>query len=361
MRIAQIATLATPVRERGVGSVESLVWLLTRELTRLGHEVTVFGAAGSQVPGELVVTLPGPYGQAGSPDDWQLGEWLTLCRAVELSDRFDVLHSHNYLWGVPLEPVARAPMVHTLHVMPARDQALLWTMRPRACVTAVSRYQWSRFPTLQPAAVIPHAVADEQFTFRPEPEDYLCFFGRFTPGKGPLAAIAAARALGRRLLLAGPRNDYYRARVEPLVDGRSVEYVGPVNGPERDRLLGGARALLYPVQHPEPFGLVMIEAMMCGTPVAAMRLGAVAEIVDEGVTGWSAETDAAYLRQVRRCLELDRRTVHQAAAARFSAARMAYDYAQTYRALLDGTAASPGASDGSRLTASRAATGTHRS
>jgi glycosyltransferase involved in cell wall biosynthesis len=117
--------------------------------------------------------------------------------------------------------------------------------------------------------------------FRPEAEDYVCFLGRFTPDKGPLAAVAAARELGLRLLLAGPRSDYFTRRVEPLVDGRGVEYVGPVAGQTRDRLLGGARALLYPIRQPEPFGLVPVEAMMCGTPVAAVRLGG-AEIVEEG-------------------------------------------------------------------------------
>src|SRR5438309_5220398 len=112
MRIAQISTLSAPVRRETGGSVESLIGLLTRELVRLGHEVTVFGTAGSEVEGELVATLPGPYGAKGSLDDWHLCEWVNLCRAVGQSDRFDVLHSHAYLWGILLEPFSRAPMVH---------------------------------------------------------------------------------------------------------------------------------------------------------------------------------------------------------------------------------------------------------
>jgi hypothetical protein len=132
MRIAQIATLATPVREHGSGSVESLVWLMTRELVRLGHEVTVFGAAGSETYGEFVATLPGTYAAPGCPHEWQLCEWVNLCRAVEQSARFDLLHSHAYLWGLPLEPLARAPMLHTLHVLPGEDHARLWAMAPHA-------------------------------------------------------------------------------------------------------------------------------------------------------------------------------------------------------------------------------------
>src|SRR5882672_5181946 len=143
MRIAQISTLSAPVRQETGGSVESLIWLLTRELIHLGHEVTVFGIAGSQPAGALVATLPGPYGAEGSLDDWHLCEWVNLCQAVEQSHRFDVLHSHAYLWGIPLQPLCRAPMLHTLHVMPDADAARLWSMQPEARVTALSKQQWS--------------------------------------------------------------------------------------------------------------------------------------------------------------------------------------------------------------------------
>src|SRR5262245_15033647 len=251
MRIAQISTLATPVRREQSGSVESLVWLLTRELTRMGHEVTVFAAAGSQIDGRLVATLPGPYATDGAPDDWQLCEWINLCRAVEQAAEFDVLHSHAYLWGRPLESLSRAPIVHTLHVLPERDAARLYALTPRAYLTALSAHQWCEFPEVHPTATIHHGVDPAQFTFRAVPEDYVCFLGRFTWSKGPLEAIAAARAAGLRLLLAGPPDDYYHDQIRPHVDGRSVEYVGYVTGAARDRLLGGARALLYPVQYPE--------------------------------------------------------------------------------------------------------------
>jgi glycosyltransferase involved in cell wall biosynthesis len=349
MRIAQIATLYTPVRPCESGSVEHLVWLLTRELTRLGHDVTVFAAAGSQTSGELVATLPGSYAPGGAFNDWQLCEWVNLCRAVEQSDRFDILHSHAYLRGLPLQPFAQAPMVHTMHVLPGQDEASLWSMMPGACVTAISHFQWSAFREHEPAAVIHHGVDPTQFTFRSNPEDYVCYLGRFIPEKGPLSAIAVARSLGLRLVLAGPSNEYYHQHVEPTVDGQSVQYVGYVNGQHRDRLLGGARALLYPVQEAEPFGLVLIEAMMCGTPVAALRHGAVAEIVDEGVTGHAADTVKELSHAVRAALALDRGRVRARAESRFTAERMAREYAQLYERLVHGsgpqrlTCAGPGA------------------
>lgn len=333
MRIAQISTLASPVRQHAVGSVEALVWLMTRELTRLGHEVTVFGCGGSAVPGEFVETLPGPYAQAGSFDDWQLCEWFNLCRAVEQSGRFDVLHAHAYLWGIPLEPFCRAPLVHTLHIVPDDNAAKLWARSPRSQVTAISRQQWSGHPELQPCAVIPHGVDVADFTFQPAPSDYVCYLGRFVSGKGPLQAIQAAQALGLRLVLAGPENPYFREKVKPLVDGKSIEYVGPVLGAERDQLLGGARALIYPIQYPEAFGLVLLEAMLCGTPVAAMRLGAVPEIVDEGLTGYTAGTPAEFLAAIQKALQLDRRRVRQQAENRFSAERMVGEYLRVYERL----------------------------
>lgn len=330
MRIAQVSTLAAPVRQETWGSVESLIWLLTRELARLGHEVTVFGTGGSEVDGKVVATLPGQYGAPGSLDDWHLCEWVNLSRAIEESGRFDVIHTHAYLWALPLEPLSRAPLVHTMHIVPDDNHARLWAMHPSACVTALSRHQWSAYPQLRPAAVIPHGVDETQFTFQEKPGDYVCYLGRFTSGKGPRQAIAAARELGLRLVLAGPPSPYFREHVQPLVDGRTVEYVGPVNSAQRNALLGGARALLYPIQYPEAFGLVLVEAMLCGAPVAALRLGAVPEIIDEGVTGCSVGVLAEFNAAVSRCLVLDRRRIRQVAERRFSVARMAEDYARVY-------------------------------
>src|SRR5258708_13248042 len=170
MRIAQLSTLAAPVRHNSQSSVESLVWLITRELARAGHQVTIFGVAGSEADGEVVAALPGPYGENNSLEDWHLCEWINLCQAVQQSGRFDVLHSHAYLWGLPLEPLSQAPMVHTMHIFPEEDSARLWARRPNTCVTAISRHQWSAFPQFLPAAFIPHCFEPSQFTFPIHPD-----------------------------------------------------------------------------------------------------------------------------------------------------------------------------------------------
>jgi glycosyltransferase involved in cell wall biosynthesis len=334
MRIALASTVSAPVRKESHGSVEAWTWLLARELTRLGHKVTVFGCAGAEVDAEMVETLPGPYGAENGYDDWQLCEWVNLCRAAEQVHRFEVLHTQAYLWGVPMQSLLRTPMVHTLHIVPDDNAARLWQSAPASCVTAISNHQWSAYPQLKPAAVIPHGVDTSQFTFREKPDDYALYIGRFVSGKGPLHAVKAARALGLRLVMAGQENPYFREKVKPLIDGNQVEYAGYVRGHERDKLLGGARVLLYPIQYPEAFGLVLVEAMLCGTPSAAMRLGAVPEIIDEAVTGFVVENGSEFQQAVINCLSLDRHRIRQVAETRFSAERMARDYARLYEHVL---------------------------
>lgn len=330
MRIAQIATVGTHVSDSALGSIEGMVWLLARELEELGHDVTVFAAEGSEAPGELIATLPGTYALNGSPPHWQTCEWINVTRAIECSERFDVMHSHSYLWGVPLTRLARSPIVHTTHLIPHDEEARIRELYPEAVVTALSKEQWRAFPHLPPAAVVPHGVDPARHTFGQGRGGYLCYLGRFTPGKGPVEAIAVARELGMPLLMAGPADSHFDELVAPLVDGAAVQYVGFVDPRQRDELLGGASALLYPLQSPEPFGLVMVESMLAGTPVAALAVGAVTEIVEEGLTGALEVETAALAHAVERCLTLDRTAVRERALARFSARCMALGYLEVY-------------------------------
>lgn len=333
MKIAQVSTVASPVKQAAgaAGSVEAQVWLLARELDRAGHEVTVFGCAGASLAGsaEHVATVPGPYADDGGPKNWQLCEWLNLCAALEQSARFDVVHCHAYLWGMPLQALAAAPMVHTLHVWPYRDEVALWRSHPDAVVTAPSAIQWAEYPDLHPT-VIPHAADADQFTFRARADDYLCWLGRFLPGKGPLDAIAVARATGRDLVLAGPTNEYFNQCIRPHVDGMLISYAGELSAPERDKLLGGASALLYPIAAPEPFGMVLVEAMLCGTPVAAVGIGAVPEVVDDGVSGIIVGSPEQLAGVVERVAALDRGGVRAAATRKFGAQTMAACYIKVF-------------------------------
>jgi glycosyltransferase involved in cell wall biosynthesis len=315
-----------------------MVWLLAQELLALKHEVTIFCAEGSESAAEVIETLPIPAPHAREIQDWKLGEWVNLCCAVQQARRFDVLHSHAYLYALPLQQLSTTPFVHTMHLMGGEEFSRLWEAFPDACVSAISRSQWSTYPTLSPAAIIMPGVDPLRFAFREVPNDYLCYFGPFLAGRGVLQAIAAARSLGLRLLLAGPRTEYYQSTVFPLLDAKHVEYVGDVQGALRAEVLAGARALLHPVSYPEPAALAVFEALMCGTPVAAIRNGAMTEILDECITGCMAESLAQFGDAVVQALSLDRRQVRIRAELRFSSARMAADYVQLYERVIAATA-----------------------
>jgi glycosyltransferase involved in cell wall biosynthesis len=330
MRIALVATSSGPVRPDHTGSVESQVWLLSRELTARGHDVTVFGCAGADVPCEMVEVHPGPYATPGTLSDWQLCDWVTLSEAVAQSHRFDIIHSHAYLWGLPIERFSKAPMVHTMHTCPYANEALLWDRFPQARIVALSAYQWSAATKRQPTAIIPNGIDPDDFAFNPAPDDYFCFLGRFIPGKGPLEAIAAARDAGVDLVLAGPADAYFEEYIRAHIDGDRVRYVGAVDRNQRNQLLGRARALLYPLREPEPFGLVQVEAMMCGTPVVAIRIGAVPEIVEHGRTGILVEDPAELAAAIDQARSLDRSQIHLLTKDRFSARQMAHRYENLY-------------------------------
>jgi len=335
VRIAQVATVGYPVRRDTGGSIECVVWNLAEELVALGHEVTVFCTADSQTSGRRVSILEAGYVSKDPPiGDWLACEWMNLCAAAGRAQEFDVLHSHAYLYGLPLSRLAGRPFVHTTHLLTFRDNYELVRRHPEGHVTAISAYQWKTFPDVPLLTTVHHGLDPALFPFVARPGSYLCFLGRLIPSKGPALAVELARQVGVPLVLAGERTEYFTTAIEPLVDGSLVRYAGPVYGAAKAALLAGAAALVYPVEVPEPFGLVMIEAMLCGTPVAALERGAVPEIVEPGITGDYAADISSLARLLPQVLRLDRQQIRARAEKRFSARRMAEEYLAAYEQIV---------------------------
>jgi len=268
---------------------------------------------------------------------WELYEMLNLAAAVERASEFDVIHyeAAYYPMSLAFTRLCATPIVQTLHHSPSAAEVELWSRYPEAPFVAISKEQASLLKGLNVVGTVLHGIDTDNFSFQETPEDYLLFLGRFTDGKGPLQAIEIAKRVGMRLILAAAEDDYYRERVAPHVDGTRVIYFGEADFAAKVKLYGGARALLYPIQAREPFGLVLAEAMACGTPVAALDRGAVREVVDEGVTGLIFNDLEEMTRGLSRVFDLDRRRVHERAVARFGTRRMVDEYLAVYTRIVE--------------------------
>ncbi len=336
LRIAQVAPVAGPIPPEKSGSIESVTSLLTEGLVARGHDVTLFATGRSRTSATLHSLFEKGYREDAALWPWELCEMFNLAAAIEQADDFDIVHyqAEYYPMSLAFSRLCSAQIVQTLHHAPADEEVALWSRYADSPFVAISHEQARRLSGLHIAGVVYHGMDMPTFPFRATPEDYLVFLGRFTEGKGVLHAIEVARRVGMTLKLAAAENDYYKAHVAPHVDGQHVVYVGEVDLPAKIELLGGARALIYPVQVAEPFGLVLTEAMACGTPVAALDRGAVSEIVDQGVTGGVFPTVEALVDGLPGVLALDRAAVRQRTVERFSADRMVDGYLEVYSRLV---------------------------
>ena len=348
LRIALVGPVAQSIPPARSGSIETVTAMLADGLTARGHEVTLFATASSATSARLHAVFEDGYNRDTDLWPWELCELFNLAAAVERAEAFDLIHCQAEYAPVSLAltRIAPIPVVQTVHHAPSAPEAALWSRYPEAPFIAVSRVQAERLTGLEVAATIHHAVDPGVFEFRADPDDHLLFLGRFTAEKGVLEAVEVARRTGHRLVLAAADNDYYRTAVAPLVDGDRVVYAGEADLEAKVALLQGARALLYPVQAPESFGLVLIEAMMCGTPVAALDLGAVRELVDEGRTGHACASTGALAAALDDVLALDRGRVRARALERFRPERMVDAHVDAYRRIVAAHARRTGAAAG---------------
>jgi glycosyltransferase involved in cell wall biosynthesis len=337
MRIAHIAPVATTIPPPKSGSVETMTSLLTEGLVARGHDVTLYATADSKTTATLNAIYPHGYWHDEHMWPWELYEMLNLAAAVERASEYDIIHyeAAYYPMSLAFTRLCATPIVQTLHHSPSAAEVQLWTRYPEAPFVAISKEQERLLAGLNVVGTVLHGIDTDNFSFRDTPEDYLLFLGRFTDGKGPLQAIEIAKRVGMKLILAAAEDDYYRERVAPHVDGRHVIYFGEADFQAKVKLYGGARALLYPIQTREPFGLVLAEAMACGTPVVALDRGAVREVVDEGVTGLIFNDLEEMAHGLPRVFDLDRRRVHERAVARFGTKRMVEEYIAVYTRIVE--------------------------
>ncbi len=335
LRIAEVAPVASPVRPGQRDSVEQLVAHLTEGLVARGHDVTLYATANSRTSANLRAIYPRGYDEEDDYWDWYRAESFNVAQAIRYAADHDVIHAHNFNFALPFAPFAQAPLVDTPHTEISPEVIGAYRQHPEVQVVAVSEYQRRLLAEVPNVTVIPHGVPFETFPFGDGAGGYLLFLGRMLADKGPAQAIQIARATRMPLILAGPAQDGYDVRSEPDLDGERIRWVGSVTPGVRNSLLAGAVALLFPLVYPEPFGLVLLEAMACGTPVLGTELGAVPEIVENGVTGFTARTWEGLPDLVAAAGTLDRKLVRAKAADRFDIRRMIDRHEALYRQLVE--------------------------
>jgi glycosyltransferase involved in cell wall biosynthesis len=334
MRVGILAPISWRVPPRHYGPWERVVSLLTEGLVERGVDVTLFATADSITAARLESVAPRPLSEDPSLDP-KVWECLHIANAYERARDLDLLHNHYDFLPLSYSGLAGVPLVTTIHGF-SSEKILPVYQRYDGRTSYVSISDADRHPSLSYAATVYHGIALEEFTPNTAAGDHLVFFGRIHPDKGVAEAIALARRAGVRLVIAGIIHDeeYFAREVAPHIDGDRVRYVGSAGPSERDEILGSALALVHLVNFPEPFGLSIIEAMACGTPVIGRRRGSIPEVVDDGVTGFVVDDVDGALAVLPRVARLDRAAVRARCAQRFSRDRMVGDYLAVYERVL---------------------------
>jgi glycosyltransferase involved in cell wall biosynthesis len=337
MRIAQVAPLFISVPPKLSGGTERVVSYLTEELVAQGHEVTLFASGDSETSAKLVSVCPQALWQVEYYEEPQPHFQRMMELIFEDVTRFDVIHFHTESFQFPWLQKKPCPNVTTWHASLGPWQMSFFDDYKTPLVS-ISDNQRLPVSDANWQATIYHGLPRDLYTFRNQPGDYLAFIGRATFEKRLDRAIRIACGAKMKLKVAAHINredQHYKQDIAPLLDEAHdwVEFIGEVGGHEKDELLGNAHALLFPIDWPEPFGLVMIEALACGTPVIAWRNGSVPEVIDDGRTGFIVESVDEAVRAVARVSALNRETCRQVFEERFDAARMAHEYVEVYQRL----------------------------
>jgi glycosyltransferase involved in cell wall biosynthesis len=342
MHIAQVAPLTEAIPPKLYGGTERIVYWLIEELVALGHEVTLFASGDSCTSAKLVSLWPRALRLDGSIRDPNALHMAMLEQVRQRADEFDFLHFHLDYYPFSLFARQPTPFVTTLHGrLDLPEHQPVFDTFSTAPVISISNAQRRPVPQARWVKTIHHGLPEKLLLPQPVRPSYFAFLGRIAPEKRVDRAIRIAEHCGIPLKIAAKVDaadiDYYEERIRPLLDSPYVEFIGEISDDEKSAFLSGAIALLVPIDWPEPFGLVMIEAMACGTPVIAFNRGSVSEIIDEGVTGFVVEDETGAIGAVDRLPHLSRVKVRQVFERRFTARRMALDYLAAYRKLMEAT------------------------
>ncbi len=335
MRIAQISPLHESVPPKLYGGTERVVSYLTEALVRRGHQVTLFASGDSVTAAELRAICPQALRLDENCRDGLPHHLLLLKEVMRARAEFDIIHFHTDYLHFPLSPWIRTPHVTTLHGrLDLPDLVPLYHEFPLVPLVSISDSQRKPLAFANWRATIHHGLPLDLYRFHEGPGQYLAFLGRISPEKRPDRAIEIAMRAGLPLKLAAKVDkvdaEYFDNRIAPLLESPLVEFLGEIGEWEKDEFLGNAKALLFPIDWPEPFGLVMVEALACGTPVIAYPSGAVTEVLEDGVTGFVVDSIEKAGEAIERLSTLCRRTCRRHFERRFSADRMARDYEDIY-------------------------------
>jgi glycosyltransferase involved in cell wall biosynthesis len=336
LRVAVLAPISWRTPPRHYGPWEQFVSLLTEGLVGLGVDVTLFATADSITTADLIGTAPTGYSEDPRLDP-KVEEGLHISAVFERAGEFDLIHNSFDFLPLTYSRLVDTPVVTTIHGF-SSELILPVYQKYNGETHYVAISDADRHPTLDYVATIHHGIEMNRFRLSTEPGEYLLFFGRIHPDKGTADAIEVARSAGMPLLIAGIVQDreYFEREVQPHLDGVDVTYLGPAAREDGPELLAGASALLHLIDFEEPFGLSVVEAMACGTPVIANRRGSMPEIIEEGVNGFMVGTNQAALAAVELASGLDRARVRASVESRFDVARMVEDYLAVYRQIVSG-------------------------
>lgn len=335
MKVAILAPISWRVPPRHYGPWERVVSLLTEGLVERGLDVTLFATADSITKAKLVGICPRPYSEDPSLDV-KVWECLHISEVFERAEEFDLIHNHFDFLPLSYSKLIKTPVVTTIHGF-SSERIVPVYKKYNGHVHYVSISNADRNPDLNYVATVYHGIPLEEFTFREQKDDYLLFFGRIHHEKGTFEAIQIAKRAGCRLIIAGIIQDqkYFNEKVAPYIDGDRIKYIGSVGPDERDEVLGKARALLHIINFNEPFGLSLIEAMACGTPVIARPRGSIPEIIKNGETGFIIESIDEAVQALEKIDTLDKRKLRQHVRENFSVEKMVDGYINVYKEVMN--------------------------